>query len=224
MPQEVADAGDARIAALDLEERAVDLVHVQDVARGAAPRRRTSSGTSRSGTSSRAGRGAAGGRATEPGLSSRIASATSASSGASTRRASPETAMSKERLSSRELVPSRIARQRHDRHALDVVEDRVRVEDLEVAGDDRDLDVGPAHRPDEVEHLLVTGDRRGEDDAVDLELVDHGRDVVPGPEHGARAARPAPTARRGSRRRRGRTPDARRASGGRAAPRRRCRR
>ena len=45
----------------------------------------------------------------------------------------PETQTSKPRFSSRELRPRPHRRQRHDGHALDVVEDRVRGEDLEVA-------------------------------------------------------------------------------------------
>ena len=79
-------------------------------------------------------------------------------------------------------------RQRHQRHALDVVERRVRGEDLEVARDDRDLDVGPADRPDHVEHLLVARHRRREQHPVDLELVHDRCHVARRPEDRAELA------------------------------------
>ena len=91
-----------------------------------------------------------------PLLSSLIATATAASSGREheqrrcrRRRRRPS------RLSSARAPAEAHRRQRHDRHALDVVERRVRREDLEVARHDRDLHVGPAHRAHEVERLLV---------------------------------------------------------------------
>ena len=74
-------------------------------------------------------------------------------------------------------------RQRDDRHPLDVVQDRVRGEDLEVARHDRDLDVRTPHGPDEVQGLFVRANRGREQHAVDLELVDDVRDVVGAPEH-----------------------------------------
>ena len=77
-------------------------------------------------------------------------------------------------------------RKRDDRHPLDLVQDGLRGEDLRIARDDRDLNVGAPHRPDQVQHVLVTRDGRCEENAVDLVLVDDGGDVPAGAEHGAR--------------------------------------
>ena len=68
-------------------------------------------------------------------------------------------------------------RQRHDRHALDVVELGVGREDLEVPWHDRDLHVWATNRADEIERLLVAADGRREQHAVDVMLVDEPRDL-----------------------------------------------
>ena len=109
-----------------------------------------------------------------------IAIAETIRSGERTSRPRPEARMSTDRLMRAHRAREAQRRQAHDRHALDVLDRRVRGEQLVVRRHDRHVDVGPAHGAQQAERLVVGRLGVGDHDPVDLLLVDDARQLGDG--------------------------------------------